>query len=224
MQNHITVTDDRSEILTWLSPLEPHLRHHDLRISRVKDVGDWLLRTEEFQSWMEGDVRGESQKATVFCSGNLGVGKTYIRYVRHAMSGRGAQSRRVFLTSYNSSSLVIDALRNKAGEAGEDIAVAYFYFDSAIQKEQSAANVLGALLKQVVGGFTQMPEKIADAFRKHKKFLGGWKLQLPEIVEILGSLSSSQNTFFCLDAVDECAAPDRAKILLSLKEIIETSP
>ena len=130
----------------------------------------------------------------------------------------------MFLTSYNSSSLVIDTLCDKAGEAGEDIAVAYFYFDSAIQKEQSVANVLGALLKQVVGGFTRIPEKIADAFRKHKKFLGGWKLQLPEIVKILGSLSSLQNTFICLDAVDECAAPDRAKILLSLKEITETSP
>jgi len=73
------VTDDRSEILTWLSPLEPHLRHDDIRASRVKDVGDWLLRTEEFRSWKNGDGQGGSQKATMFCSGNIGVGKTYIR-------------------------------------------------------------------------------------------------------------------------------------------------
>ena len=102
--------------------------------------------------------------------------------------------------------------------------MAYFYFDSAIQKEQSAASVLGALLKQVVGGFTQIPGKIMDAFRRHKKFVGGRKLQLPEIVKMLGSFSSTQPTFFCLDAVDECAAPDRAKILLSLKEISKASP
>jgi len=101
--------------------------------------------------------------------------------------------------------------------------VAYFYFDSSIQREQSAVRVLGALLKQVVGGFTQIPETILDAFRRHKKFVGGRKLQLSEMVKILGSLSSSQRTFFCLDAVDECAAPDRAKILLSLRDIIEAS-
>ena len=81
MQNDqgIAVSSDRSEILAWLSPLEPHLRHHDIRTNRVQDVGDWLLRTEEFQSWKSGDGQGEPQKATMFCSGNLGVGKTYIR-------------------------------------------------------------------------------------------------------------------------------------------------
>ena len=73
------VTDNRSEILTWLSPLELHLRHNNIRTTRVKDVGDWLLRTEEFRSWKDGDGRSESQKATMFCPGNLGVGKTCIR-------------------------------------------------------------------------------------------------------------------------------------------------
>jgi len=140
------------------------------------------------------------------------------------MSATEAQSWISFLTSYNSSSLVIDTLCDTARGTGEDIAVAYFYFDTSIQKEQSAASVLGALLKQVVCGLTQMPETIADSFRRHKKFFGGRKLQLPNMVKILGSLSSSQRTFFCLDAVDECAAPDRAKVLLSLKEIIEASP
>ena len=74
-----TVTDDRSEILTWLSPLEPRLRHHDIQTRRVDNVGDWLLRTEQFRSWHSGGDQGESQKATIFCSGNPGVGKTYIR-------------------------------------------------------------------------------------------------------------------------------------------------
>ena len=73
-----TVGGGRSEILTWLSPLRPHLRHNDIRTNRVKDVGDWLLRTEEFRSWWSGDGQVESQKATMFCPGNLGVGKTYI--------------------------------------------------------------------------------------------------------------------------------------------------
>lgn len=77
--NNITATDYRSEILTWLSPLEPRLRHDDLQTRRVRGVGDWLLRAEEFRSWQCGDGLSESQKPTIFCSGNPGVGKTYIR-------------------------------------------------------------------------------------------------------------------------------------------------
>jgi len=83
---NVAVADDRSEILTWLSPLEPRLRHYDIQTRRVENVGDWLLRTEQFRRWRSGSSsssggggRGESQKATMFCSGNPGVGKTYIR-------------------------------------------------------------------------------------------------------------------------------------------------
>ena len=102
--------------------------------------------------------------------------------------------------------------------------MACFYFDSSAQKEQSAMSVLGALLKQVLSSLDKIPEDITDAFRRHKKFIGGRELQIPEVVKILGSITSTQRTYFCLDALDECAAPDRAKILLSLKEIIKMSP
>jgi len=76
---NITVADDRAEILTWLSPLEPRLRHSDLESRRVRNVGDWVLQTEEFRNWKSRSDQGGSQKATLFCSGNPGVGKTYIR-------------------------------------------------------------------------------------------------------------------------------------------------
>ena len=78
--SNVAVTDNRSEILTWLSPLEPRLRHYDIQRRRVENVGDWLLRTEQFRRWRSGSSgQGESQKATIFCYGNPGVGKTYIR-------------------------------------------------------------------------------------------------------------------------------------------------
>ena len=74
-----TVADDRSEILTWLSPLEPRLRHKDIQESRVKGVGGWVLQTEEFKSWYAGGEGGESSNAVLFCYGDPGVGKTFIR-------------------------------------------------------------------------------------------------------------------------------------------------
>ena len=102
--------------------------------------------------------------------------------------------------------------------------MACFYFDFAAQKEQSAGGMLGALLKQVVGSFKQIPKEILDAFEKHKNVIGGRGLQLHEIVKLLGSLSLMRPTFFCLDALDECAVQHRAKILISLGDIIKISP
>ena len=77
--NHFTVANDRSEILAWLSPLEPNIRHEAIRTSRVADVGDWLLKTRDFQRWCDGTPEGESDKAILFGYGDPGVGKTYIR-------------------------------------------------------------------------------------------------------------------------------------------------
>jgi len=73
------VTDERLEILEWLSPLEPQIRHQDIRASRVGEVGDWLFRTEEYRNWFGGIRGGESDGVALFCHGGPGVGKTYIR-------------------------------------------------------------------------------------------------------------------------------------------------
>ena len=76
--NNITVTDPWSAVLAWLSPLEPRSRHSSLQERRIDGVGDWLLRTEQFQTWHTLDGKSGPQKATLFCCGNPGVGKTYI--------------------------------------------------------------------------------------------------------------------------------------------------
>jgi len=74
-----SVADEKSEILAWLSPLEPQRRHHDIRTRRVKEVGDWLLKTEEYRNWFGGIGECKSDGSTLFCYGGPGVGKTYIR-------------------------------------------------------------------------------------------------------------------------------------------------
>ena len=75
--NNYTVVDDRSQLLAWLSPLEPKLRHQDIRERRVENVGKWLMQTEEFRSWH--DCGGEGDKSVLFCYGAPGVGKTFIK-------------------------------------------------------------------------------------------------------------------------------------------------
>jgi len=72
--NNIAATDERSEIFAWLSPLEPRIRHQDLRTRRAENIGEWLLHTDEFQSWCNG-----AEHATLFFYGDPAVGKTYFR-------------------------------------------------------------------------------------------------------------------------------------------------
>ena len=75
--NNCTVADELSQLLTWLSPLDPGLRHWDIQERRISDVGEWLMKTEEFARW--SGLGEEADKAVLFCYGNPGVGKTFIR-------------------------------------------------------------------------------------------------------------------------------------------------
>ena len=102
--------------------------------------------------------------------------------------------------------------------------MACFYFDFAAQKEQSPTSIMSSLLKQVVHGLEEIPAKIAQAFRDRKNIVGGRELGLDEIVEILQDISSSRPTFTCIDALDECMAEYRAKLLASLNQILHKSP
>ena len=70
-------SDEDAQIMRWLTPLEPGNRHDGVRTTRFEGVGDWLLETSEFQKW-RGD-EGGADRAVLFCSGNPGVGKTYLR-------------------------------------------------------------------------------------------------------------------------------------------------
>ena len=79
MSNNYTVADDRSQLLTWLSPLDPGLRHWDIQERRVEDVGEWLIQTKEFRRWCGLGEEDEANKAVLFCYGDPGVGKTFIR-------------------------------------------------------------------------------------------------------------------------------------------------
>ena len=79
VSNNYTATDEKPEILAWISPLESQRRHHDVRARRVGGVGDWLLQTDEYREWFGGIRGGKSVNSALFCYGGPGVGKTYIR-------------------------------------------------------------------------------------------------------------------------------------------------
>ena len=85
------IADENPEIMRWLSPLDPRGKHHDVRTDRLDGVGNWVLETNEFREWRSGE--GGADKSVLFCYGDPGVGKTYLRYVPGS-SGRSGNYRR----------------------------------------------------------------------------------------------------------------------------------
>jgi len=129
--------------------------------------------------------------------------------------------RMVSLIGWDDSSLVIDKLCDEAAE--EDTAVACFYFDFAARSEQSPINMLGSLLRQLVGGLDEIPETVVRGFRNQKKVIGGRGLQVAGILKMFQTITTTKRTFICVDALDECVPEHRVVILESLGQIVRGS-
>ena len=130
----------------------------------------------------------------------------------------------ILLMRSDASSLVVDKLCDMAGEQNAPIAVSCFYIDFAAREVQSLTNILGPLLKQIIGKSEMILDEISRMFQDYKKVIGGRGLRVPEIVKLLQAVASSQQTFICIDAVDECVERHRPEVLDSLRQILEKSP
>ena len=108
---------------------------------------------------------------------------------------------------------------------GENIAVACIYCDFKDHETQTAANMVGALTKQVVNALRMVPSEIEEAFKRARREVGGRELQVSETVELVGrALAPVRRTFICIDALDECSDKHLSQLLSSLQTISRTSP
>ena len=128
----------------------------------------------------------------------------------------------LFRSSSNASSLVIDKLCDQARR--QSTVVVCFYLDRASQEEQSPTDVLGSLLKQLVSGLDHIPTEVLDVFRNERMGIGGRALRLAQIEMLFQTITSSQRTIICVDALDEYRVRDRLELLNSLREIVQKCP
>jgi len=121
----------------------------------------------------------------------------------------------------NTSSLVIDSLCDQASK--ENITVACLYCDFLAQQEQTVTSMMGAILKQLVGG-GDIPIYLREAFQEGQK-IGGRKLALKDLVGMLRrAIASLGKVFICIDALDEYLPKDLPELLESLRDIVRQSP
>ena len=138
------------------------------------------------------------------------------------VSSKALSRNRTPLTARNVSSLAIDNLCDRAPE--ENIAVAGLYCDFLSQQEQTNTNIMGAILKQLVGR-GGIPNHVREAFQKGKMEFGGRGPRLPDLMRMLKiAIASLPRVFICLDALDECLPKYILELLALLRDIVRESP
>jgi len=177
---------------------------------KVSGTGSW--KPASFGSG-EG-VRGKPIKLSCFASG--------IREWERHISGKwGILLKKRPLMARKTSSLVIDSLCDQPRRGS--VPVAWVYCDYNSQQDQTVINIMGAILKRLVGR-EGIPEDIREAFQQAKK-VGGRRPLLPDLMRMLKIvISSLAQVFICIDALDECLSKELPKLLESLRDIVRESP
>ena len=126
------------------------------------------------------------------------------------------------LTSNKISSLVIDTLRMQA--RGQNTAVIFLYCDYQAQKDQSAVNMVGSLVRQTALQAPRIPNEIQSAFEESKRE-GGEGLQLPDMVKLFVKVTGyMKGVYLCVDTVDEVLPQHRLEFLRALQQILRDAP
>ena len=117
---------------------------------------------------------------------------------------------------------MIDSLCDQAEEG--NVTVACLYCDFLAQQEQTITNMIGAILKQLVGR-GGIPTYLREAFEKAQKEIGGRGLLLADLMRMLRTaIASLPPVFICIDALDECLPKNLPELLESLRDIVRESP
>jgi len=117
---------------------------------------------------------------------------------------------------------VIDSLCDRAEE--ENIAIAGLYCDFLARQEQTTINIMGAILKQLVGR-GDVPKDVREAFQKAKKDFGGRGPRLADLMGMLRTtIASLPRVFICIDALDECLPEHLPDLFSSLRDIVRECP
>ncbi|KAF8457348.1 hypothetical protein BDZ91DRAFT_666551, partial [Kalaharituber pfeilii] len=190
------IAESMEMLFAWLSPLEPQKRHQDVRSSRIANTGNWILQTDQFQSWVKGE--GSSHSSQVLgCYGIPGAGKTVL------------------------TSLVIDYMSTIT--ARPRTSITYLYCDYRDQEEQDLIHIIGTFIKQLVLQFistgAQLPDLVHESFKSNQQ--SRKRLELGQAIKILKEFFQLlDHAFIFVDALDELQDETRIGFLNVANEIL----
>ena len=120
----------------------------------------------------------------------------------------------------NFSSVIIDHFYGRR----PDITVAGLYCDYLDRNEQTTSNMLGAMLKQLVGR-EAIPDDILKAFEDAKDHFGGVGPEVPDLLRMLKTtIAQRQRVVICIDGLDESLVAHRTSLLRALRDMVQGLP
>jgi Cdc6-like AAA superfamily ATPase len=185
--------DYRQEVLRWLAPVDYAAQYSDFLDRRQEGTGLWLLKSAEFAAWLNGTQN------TLFCPGIPGAGKT----IMASIVGENLWETFPEKTFPN----------HRSG-------IAFLYCSYGRRTEQTAVNLLSALLKQLVQEQPLIPEPVKELYNYHIN-----RKTRPSFDEFSTSLlaitKSCSQVFIIIDALDECRDDDgtRMKLLSKIRNL-----
>jgi len=180
---------DDGAILNWLTPVEYGPQQSDYLDRRQPGTGQWLLDSAEYHGWLN------TERQTLFCTGNPGAGKTII------------------------TALVIEDLITRF-PSNPTIGITFLYCNFRLRDQQTAEDLLAALLKQLSRGCSVLPDIVKILYGKHRA-----KETRPSITELSKALHTVaalySRVFVIVDAVDECQESNgcQKKILAEILDL-----
>lgn len=175
-------------LLDWISSTNYPTQQSDIIERRQGGTGQWFLDTPKLARWLK------EVKATLFCPGIPGAGKTMI------------------------TAIAIDYLLTLAQNNLHGIA--YVYCNYKNQKQQDACSILAAILKQLVQGRPSIMKSIEQLHQQHAG--RGTKPSLDKIFSALRDvIAHYPAVYIVIDALDECRDSDgtRRQILSKIRDL-----
>lgn len=173
-------------LLEWTSASDYLDQQSDIIKRREQGTGQWFIDSPEVSRWLN------EPKATLFCPGIPGAGKTMI------------------------AAITIDYLLDTMQHSTHG--VAYVYCNYKTQQEQDVCAILAAIMKQLILG---RPSAIEHIDCLHQKYIDrGTKPSLDEITNALrGVLAHYPYVCVVVDALDECQNTTRRQFLAKLRDL-----
>ena len=209
-QEHRAEEMDEQEIIKWLSPLE-FLKKQKETYDQSFPTGEWLLESVEFKAWIQG------RPWTLHCYGAPGAGKVSI----HEVCTASLVSLTIAQTVL--SSILIKHLQDHCERQAknQNMAVLFLYLDHTETEAQTAQNLVGSLLKQLLQFYQEtrrLPESVKELHRKSKGEIR------PSVDSFCTALSSEigksyERVYVVVDALDEFPEITQAELLTTLEKI-----
>ena len=195
MQVGIQHLQDRQEleaiqkVVDWFSPLSFGDRHNDVLSRRCEGTGNWLFATPEVSAWLSS-----SDKASLWCSGIPGAGKTTIAAI---------------MTDHIEKTLVHD----------QYVAVACIYCNYKDKLVQTPVNLLANIWMQIRQK-SALPPEVEELYNSSVLKGSSTRPRLDDIIKVLkAEVDRHANVYVIIDALDECEPAYRLRLLTELKAL-----